>query len=290
MHKERALATVARRQAGVFSRQQTERAGFTRHQVQHRLRHRIWCPLLPAVYCLTSTPRSLERDLWAAHLWAGSRSIVSHRSAGALWSFDEVRAARPELWVPASCSKRNAGVVTRRTDVAPRDRRFVHGLAVTAPERTLLDLAARLSDEALEVAFESARRERLVTIASVERCLQRNGARGRPGTAALRSLLTQLGDTPSESALEVRAARLLRRARIPRPVQQFETLGYRIDFAWPAQRVALECDGRRRHTEDSDFQRDRTKWSELATAGWCVLIATGDDVNATLIERLRRAL
>jgi very-short-patch-repair endonuclease len=159
-----------------------------------------------------------------------------------------------------------------------------------SPERTLLDLAGVVTEEVLEIAFESARRERLVTVHSVERCLERNAARGRRGTAALRSLLRDLNDVPSESALEVKTARLLRTSNLPSAVQQYPVLGYRLDFAWPDQRVALECDGRRRHTEDTDFQRDRTKWSEVATAGWRVLIATHADVGEPLLARVEAAL
>lgn len=154
----------------------------------------------------------------------------------------------------------------------------------------MLDLASVLDEYALEVAFESARRERLVTITSVERCIERSGGHGRRGTASLRGLLEQLSEAPSESPLEVRAARLLRRSRLPRPVQQFEVSRYRLDFAWPDQLVALECDGRRRHSEDADFQHDRTRLTDLATDGWRVLVATRSDLNDALIEKLDRAL
>jgi very-short-patch-repair endonuclease len=103
-------------------------------------------------------------------------------------------------------------------------------------------------------------------------------------------LLEQLGAAPSESPLEVKAARLLRRSRLPRPVQQYVVGRYRLDFAWPDQLVALECDGRQRHSEDTDFQHDRTKLSDLAADGWRVLIATSADVNDALLEKLGRAL
>jgi very-short-patch-repair endonuclease len=166
-------------------------------------------------------------------------------------------------------------------------------MRVTSPERTLLDLAGVLDDEALEIAFESARRERLVTIDSTQRCLDRSGTHGRRGTAALRALLLQLGDQPSESALEVRTARLLRRSPLPPAHQQFDVGRYRVDFAWPDRHVALECDGRRRHSEDRDFQHDRTKLTDLACDGWRVLIATSTDVTsrgADLLTKLDRAL
>jgi very-short-patch-repair endonuclease len=300
MHKEHAevrLARTASAQAGVFSHAQADRAGFTRHQLRHRLRHGIWVSALPRVYRLANAPETPLQRLWAARLWAGPAAVVSHRSAGELWSFDGVVAHRAELWVPLACSKRTSCVITRRSDgMDVLDRRYVGGLRVTSPERTLLDLASVLDDETLEVAFEGARRERLVTINSVERCLQRNAARGRAGVGALRVLVRSVADRPSESALEVKVARLLRTARTPRPVQQHDVVAngrrYRLDFAWPEFRLALECDGRRRHSEDGDFQHDRTKLSDLAADGWCVLIATWRDATRdtqALLERVERA-
>jgi very-short-patch-repair endonuclease len=103
-------------------------------------------------------------------------------------------------------------------------------------------------------------------------------------------LHAQLGAAPSESPLEVKAARLLRRSLLPRPVQQHEVGRYRLDFAWPVQLVALECDGRQRPSEDTDFQHDRTKLTDLAADGWRVLVATRADVNDALLEKLERAL
>jgi very-short-patch-repair endonuclease len=243
------------------------------------------------VFALASSAPADEQRMWAAFLWAGEGALLSHRTAGQLWEFDGVRMARPEILVPGPSSKRCSMVTVRRSRcVHALDRRFVNGLRVTSPERTLLDLASVLDGYALEVAFESARRERLVTIDSVRGCIERSGGHGRNGTASLRALLRQLSATPSESPLEVKAARLLRRSRLPRPVQQFEVGRYRLDFAWPEQLVALECDGRQRHTEDADFQHDRTKLTDLAADGWRVLVATRADLDDALIEKLDRAL
>jgi very-short-patch-repair endonuclease len=291
MRKEQTLAAIARGQAGVFSRRQAIEAGFTRHEFARRLTEGTWRALLPRVYCLAASPPADNQQLWAACLWAGAGAVVSHRSAGAVWNFDGVIPRKPEFWVPYKCTKRRPDVITRRSDsVPPLDGRYVRGLRVTSPERTLLDLASVLDELALEIAFESARRERLVTIESVQRCLERSGGHGRRGTASLRTLLRQVRDAPSESPLEVKMARLLRRSKLPRPVQQFEVGSYRLDFAWPDELVALECDGRLRHSEDSDFQHDRTKLTDLASDGWRVLIATRADVNDALVAKLERAL
>ena len=50
----------------------------------------------------------------------------------------------------------------------------------------------------MEIALESARRARLVTVASVACELDRVGAKGRRGCDALQSLLTTLADEPPQ--------------------------------------------------------------------------------------------
>jgi hypothetical protein len=58
---------------------------------------------------------------------------------------------------------------------------------------------------------------------------------------------------------DVKVARLLRATQLPPAARQHwvTVFGrrYRLDFAWPDFRVALECDGRAFH----EFQRDRTR-------------------------------
>jgi very-short-patch-repair endonuclease len=82
-----------------------------------------------------------------------------------------------------------------------------------------------------------------------------------------------------ESVLETKVARLLRASGLPAPVRQYEVTmfgrRYRLDFAWPEFRIALECDGRAFH----EFQRDRTRWRQLGAAGWTVLPVTWSDVT-----------
>ena len=174
--------------------------------------------------------------------------------------------------------------VHRSTTKLPLDVRRVDGLPLTAPERTILDLASVLRGEDLEVALESARRRRLVTLRSVETRLDLTAGSGWPGLAELREIVQGAAGQPAtDSRLEVRVSRLLRAARLPPPERQHPvvTAGrrFRLDFAWPPMMVALECDGRGRHANREAFTRDRARWTALAAAGWRVLIATWRDVT-----------
>jgi hypothetical protein len=262
------IAALARRQHGVVSRDQLLDIGVSRRQIEGWTAGGRLDRLLPGVLRVAGAPATREQALSAALLWAGPHALVSHRSAGELWGYDGVKAPRPEITVPVASLKRSVLVAVHHTRAPRSDRRTRRGLPTTTPERTLIDLAGMLRADQLEIAFESARRERLVTANSVGRSLERLGTQGRHGSEMLHGLLVALEHEPAaESALEMLTARLLRAPDLPSPQRQVEVVAfgakYRLDFAWPHELVALECDGRKWHEIEGDFERDRQRWSAI---------------------------
>lgn len=59
---------------------------------------------------------------------------------------------------------------------------------------------------------------------------------------------------------------------------------WRVDFAWPEQRVILEVEGgvwtEGRHTRGSGFSKDVEKYNALTAAGWTVYRVTQREVNS----------
>jgi very-short-patch-repair endonuclease len=279
------LARVAAGQAGVFSRAQAIAAGLTRHQIRQRVRDGMWEVELPAVYRFTAAAADERARLWAAVLWAGPDGVASHRSAARQWDLELSAPKRPEVIISARRAVRSPLVVVHRTTtLAPGDIQFHRGLLVTSPARTIIDLAAVLRPEDLEVAFESARRLRLLTVSTVRDRFEVLRGTGRAGSTVLAEMLDGAdGQAPADSRLEVKLARLLRAHGMPSPVRQYEVLAhgrwYHLDFAWPARRVVVETDGRGRHANRTAFQRDRARWSALAAQGWRVLVVTWADVT-----------
>src|SRR5262249_10460557 len=139
------------------------------------------------------------------------------------------------------------GIAVHRTTLERIDRITVDNIPCTSATRTIVDLAAQLDDEALETAFESARRLGLTAPNALARRAAALCGRGRPGSTRVARLLRVLEERPLESKLEVRVARLLRRHGLQPPANQFVVGRYRIDFAWPALLVGLECDGFEHH-------------------------------------------
>jgi very-short-patch-repair endonuclease len=226
-------------------------------------------------------------------LACGPGSVLSHRTAGAVWECTPAAAGTIEVSVPRPVRRRLEGVVVHRSrslgasDVTTRDR-----LPVTTPERTLFDLATVLPITDLERAIGRAERAGLVQIAELTRRLA--AGTGQRGAAAIRSLL-EVAEVPAltRSEAEDRLLELVRRGRLRRPRVNAKLRGYEVDFLWADERVVVEVDGFAFHSSQRAFSRDRRRDAELAAAGFRVLRFTWDDVakqpEATLVI-LTRAL
>jgi very-short-patch-repair endonuclease len=78
-------------------------------------------------------------------------------------------------------------------------------------------------------------------------------------------------------------------------VRFHETRRWRFDWAWVAQKVALEVDGgvyiQGRHTRASGWLKDSEKLNTAASMGWRLLRATPQQVaSGAIIETVREAL
>ena len=55
--------------------------------------------------------------------------------------------------------------------------------------------------------------------------------------------------------------------------------GYKVDVAFPKQKVAIETDGWAFHSSQEDFQNDRERQNKIALLGWQVLRFTWLDLT-----------
>lgn len=102
----------------------------------------------------------------------------------------------------------------------------------------------------------------------------------------------------SQSYLERIALQLIKDAGLPEPIQEFkfcEGRGWRFDFCWPSQSVAIEVDGaiwtKGRHTYGKGYIEDCNKFNEAVLDGWIVLRVTKYHlVSGEAIVWLKRAL
>ncbi len=119
----------------------------------------------------------------------------------------------------------------------------VDGVPATTVARTLTDLARTEPFERAVAVADAALRRAAVTRAGLDHAVGRVARRHgvRPARRAI-----AFADGRAESVGESRSRVLLERARLPRPVLQWEVpgTGRRTDFGWPALRTVGEFDGR----------------------------------------------
>ena len=268
-HDHARVAQLAGRQGGVISRTQLLDLGVGRGAIEHRLatgslhrRHR-------GVYVVGHLAKPPLQAEFAAVLACPTGSVVSHHAAAAQARF------RPEAVPPIDVTvvrgDRRRHPAIRIHPVAepldPADVRIRDGLPVTAPARTLLDLATVLTERDLRWALEEARVLRLVSGPEL-RAVTARYPRHR-GTARLRALLghDERADVLTRSEAERRLVDLVAAARLPAPVTNTRIAGHEVDALWRTQRLVVEVDGYAFHAGRTAFERDRRRDADLQSAG-----------------------
>jgi very-short-patch-repair endonuclease len=190
-------------------------------------------------------------------------------------------------------------VIHRASDYDQAGPCFRQRIPVTGVARLILDLCA--SERNLAVprrALHSARKKNLVTWGALAHCLQTHARSGRSGIDTFRWLLDRFsGKGSPESGFEEALFDLIIAAGLPEPILQYRAVGrngrYRIDLVWEAERVLIECKGRKDHLTDEAFENDPVRENALNLQGWTVLVFTWlrfiTDPEGILAE-VRRAL
>jgi hypothetical protein len=108
--------------------------------------------------------------------------------------------------------------------------------------------------------------------------------RGRTGTVALRALLAERSDANLvDSGFERRTLRLIAGSALPSPVTQLHVVDRDfqcwLDIAWPAFKVAVECDSLAHHQGERAFRWERIRRRRLIALGWTILEFTYREVT-----------
>jgi very-short-patch-repair endonuclease len=261
------IRALASRQSGRTSRAQLLAAGVDACAIKRRLRNGRLILLHRGVYGLPGTSELPLAAETAALLACGDGAVLSHHSAATIWGLRPGIARPIHVTIPDGRSgPAPDGVIVHRSRVlAPADITIHQGLPVTSPARTYLDIAPSLPDRDLErLLDEGLFGKRIVTRAEIEGVLGRAGA--HPGRARLARMAgghersTQT-DSPPEETLFM----MIRAAGLPEPETGFPMLGYRLDFYWPALKLAVEVDAYGTHGSRARFEGDRRRDARLLT-------------------------
>lgn len=234
----------------------------------------------------------------ATLLFAGPDAVLTSHTAARMYGCDAADDAPVHVLLPYRRRLRSRpGMVVHHGAWAPSRIEVLHGLPVLALEHSLAEMLCRVRPSIAFACLEQAlamqaadRRPRFKSLVA-ECVLARADKRGYRRATTLLELATGLTESPAESRLMVDIIE----AGIPDPVPQFSVLGldgrerYRLDFAWPEQRIALEYDGYAAHEgrESYDLERER----DLTRRGWIVVRAAAADLkdSTTVVAELRRA-
>jgi predicted transcriptional regulator of viral defense system len=142
---ESCLIEVATTQAGYFTTTQARDCGYSYALLSHHAATGRFVRAKRGLYRLRDYPSSLHEDVMAAWLAAGPQAVVSHESALDILGVGDSIPNRIHITVPRSKrgSHRPRGVVIHTSERPPDPEDVVlrNGIRVTAPVRTIMDVA-----------------------------------------------------------------------------------------------------------------------------------------------------
>jgi hypothetical protein len=250
-----------------FTTRMADQAGVGRHRLPALVREGLVRRVLHGVYAASQAPDSIRFRAEALHLVIPDCAVITDRTAAWLHGVPILERGS-HLQAPPICvcetvdsRVRRPAVDGRRRQLLERDVMELHGLRVTTPLRTGLDLGRQLwrfdalaaIDGVLAVGTDHDE-----MLSEIERF------RGHRGVRQLR-WIAPLGDrraqSPGESALRLHWYD----AGLPKPEPQFTILDdrgvgiYQLDVPLPGIRYAAEYDGEEFHTKEDDVAHDEER-------------------------------
>ncbi|MGX9788187.1 DUF559 domain-containing protein [Mycobacterium sp. MMS18-G62] len=268
------LDEYLRQHDGVITLAQASHCGLNRAAVNRRVRSGRWQQCSRGVYFIEDRPFTDAARTRVA-VWAyGERAVASGLAAAWWHGLTKFAPKVVEVTVPkVSNHRKRPDTRLRRRDLYPKDIVERNGLRVTALPLTVIEAAvrrgggAKLMDSALQ---------RQVELEQLWRAHVRN--KGRHGSPAARRLLQAASDG-ARSEAERLLVKLLRDNKITGWKTNYPVGGYKVDVAFPKQKVTIETDGWAFHSSQEDFQNDRERQNKIALLGWQVLRFTWLDLT-----------
>jgi hypothetical protein len=272
-----------------FTRQQAIAAGLT----DAHLRSRRFRQLFHGVYVSAETTMTPLLWVCAALLASPRDAVVSHHTALRMYGL-----ALGGLF-PLHISTRTS-THTRRENIrshqrrAPIATREMHGVPVTAPMRTLVDIATKVTSVQLIQAAEHMIHHGHVTVEGLSEYVM---VRHLDGVQRVRRVLGWIRDgaeSPRESTLRL----MIVFARLPEPRCNLAihdsdgTFLARGDLVYPELRVLVEYDGWYHERDAQQRQKDLLRRERLEAAGWRVIVVTSRDMATpqAVVRRVHEAL
>jgi hypothetical protein len=283
---------MVRRQHGIVTRADLLALGFGTRSIEHRVKTGRLHLISRGVYAVGRRELTSYGRWMAAVLACGDGAMLSHRSAAEIWGIGWEEAGRIDVSVRRECRIRRKGLKVRgRPSLGARSFVERHGIPVTHPVQTLIDLATELKPLRLERAVNEADKLDLVDPETLRRELDRH--KGEPGAGKLATLLDRHTFRLSDSDLEVLFRPIAMAAGLPVPLTKRWVLDYEVDFHFPDHDLIVETDGLRYHRTPSQQARMAKRDQTHTASGLRVLrfthwqIAHAPDEVTAVLRRIR---
>jgi len=280
------LRQLLDRQGGVVTSAQAL-TFLTRRGLESELKHG---PLQKIWYGIYSDRElSAELQLRGLDLATGTTVAVCLGTAAAAYGFDTEEPVDLHVLNPTGHQLRSAdGLVVHRREGAPLSE--IDGRPATAPAWTAIEVARSLRRPRALATLDAALRSGTCTRGELQRAALRQA--GRRGIVAVRDLLP-LADPRADSEMESESRLMMIDGGLPLPVLQYPIVDrdhrtWRVDFAWPEQRLAVEYDGVVWHEGPEAFAYERQRRAALQEVGWVVIPLIADDVRRRPWQTVRR--
>jgi Protein of unknown function (DUF559) len=271
----RAIREMAERQHGVVARWQLLDLGLGGRLNQDRAEAGILIPVFQGVFAL-GHERIGRRGRWmAAVLASGPGAVLSHGSAMELWGMRGSRGDVEVLRRSGGVHRHRPGIRIHQTRSLPGDHVTIEqGIPVTTAERVLLDMADRLDAKQQERALVAGDKNGCLSWPKLQSVLR--GWRGKKGIGGLRRVAMEVDPRAVDalSPMEIDFLALCREFGLPLPQVNVLIEDCLVDFCWPAQRVIVESDSYRHHSNRPAFENDHERTVDLTAAGYEVHRAT----------------
>jgi predicted transcriptional regulator of viral defense system len=270
---DRRVAARAAGSWGVLTAAELGDCGLTSTAVSTRLRRGWVHRLHRGVYAVGHASPPWEGRLLAAVRACGPDALLSHYSAAEVWGFVDRLDRVPDVTVIAQGPRTHRGIqIHRSSPLPPEDRRHYEALPLTAPARTLVDLAATLDPSGTRRAVRRALGLQTVTLRQIARVLGRYPR--RRGSATLREAVA-LGAAPVRSEAESDVLDLVLSLGFAHPDVNVPLLinGRRLvpDLRWPTHQLILEIDSDAWHGDPLARADDQERQALLERHGETVL-------------------
>lgn len=246
----------ARTQHGHVTRQQLLDLGVPRRTVDNWRAQRWLIRVHAGVYAVGHHPLGAVPRAAAAVLAGGPDAVLSHDSAAALYGLRRWP-PRPEISAPHPVRRPGITAHLVRT-LTTTDIRTQQGIRTTSPERTIADIAPRLTDRQLARAVDDARLAGWLTPTGLRRLL---------ASCPRAQQLIDPDDAPSRSDWERDFRAFTTKYGLPTPRFNATVAGHEVDVLFPDHKVIVELDSWRFHSSRKSFESDRERDADTAAAG-----------------------